>query len=119
MHTIHWQDLDYDAAIPMYIGRKYFVEYLHGVIFGKDHSNILEDFLYVAHRSVQFVAATRANALVDLFVSRPLRWLSGNSHRLDNWSPYSMGEALDLVDKFFVKAQLDGSLFFDPALDLF
>ena len=54
------QDLDYDAAIPIYVDRKYFVEYLHEIVFGADHSNILEDFLYVTHSSLQFVAATRA-----------------------------------------------------------
>ena len=30
-----------------------------------------------------------------------------------------MGEALDLVEQFFEKAQHDGSLFLDPTLDLF
>jgi hypothetical protein len=30
-----------------------------------------------------------------------------------------MGEALDLVEQFFEKAQHDGSLFLDPSLDLF
>lgn len=85
------QDLDFDAALPIYINRKFFIEYLHGIVFGKDHSNILEDFLYVVHRSMQFIAATRANAIVDLLISRPLRWLTGNSHKLQDWSPYSMG----------------------------
>lgn len=113
------QDLDFDAALPIYIDRKYFIEYLHGVVFGKDHSNILEDFLYVVHRSMQFIAATRANAIVDLLISRPLRWLTGNSHRLHDWSPYSMGEALDLVEQFFLASQHDGSLFLDPNLDIF
>ena len=113
------QDLDYDAAIPMYIDRKYFVEYLHTVVFGSKHSNILEDFLYVSWRSLQFVAATRANGIIDILISRPLRWLTGNSRDLVDWSPFSMGEALDIVEQFLLKAQTDGSLFLDPALDLF
>lgn len=113
------QDLDFDAAIPIYVDRKYFVEYLHELVFGPDHANILEDFLYVTHRSLQFVAATRANAIIDLLISRPMRWLTGKSSELTNWSPYSMGRVLDIVEQFFVRAQHDGSLFLDPGLDIF
>lgn len=71
------QDLDYDAAVPLYIDRKYFVEFLHDRVFQKKHSNILEDFLYVTFSSLQYVAMVRANALVDVLISRPMRWLSG------------------------------------------
>lgn len=113
------QDLDYDAAVPMYIDRKYFVEYLHTRVFAPKHSNILEDFLYVTLRSTQYVAMTRANAIIDIRVSRPMRWLSGNSASLTDWSPFSMGRVVDIVEQFFVQAQHDGSLFLDPALDLF
>lgn len=113
------QDLDYDAAVPMYVNRRFFVEFLHDRVFVPQHSNILEDFLYVTFRSTQFVAMTRANALIDVLISRPLRWLSGKSSHLKDWSPSCMGEALDLVEQFFLQAQHDGSLFFDPNLDIF
>lgn len=113
------QDLEFDAAIPLYINRKYFVEFLHERVFQKGHANILEDFLYVTFRSVQFVAMARANAIVDLLISRPLRWLSGKSSDLPNWSPRSMGEALDLVEQLFLRAQHDGSILLDANLDLF
>lgn len=113
------QDLDYDAAIPLYIDRKFFVEYLHTRVFQKENKNILEDFLYVTFTSMQYVAMTRANAIVDVLVSRPMRWLSGKSSQLENWSPRSMGEVLDIVEQFLMKAQHDGSLFLDENLDLF
>lgn len=114
------QDLDYDAAVPLYIDRRYFVEYLHHErVFMKGHKNILEDFLYVTFRSLQYVAAARANAIIDVLISRPMRWLSGKSSQLHDWSPRSMGEVLDLVEQFFLRAQHDGSMFFDPTLDLF
>lgn len=61
----------------------------------------------------------RANALVYILISRPLRWLSGKFSELVNWSPFSMGEAFDAVEQFLVRAQNDGSLFLDPTLDLF
>lgn len=113
------QDLDFDAAIPLYIDRPYFVQYLNGLVFGPDHSNILEDFLFVTLRSMQYIAMTRANAIVDLLISRPLRWLAGKSSQLTEWSPYSMGEAMDVIEQFFETAQHDGSMFLDPSLDLF
>ena len=98
--------------------RPYIVEYLHSVVFGADHSNILEDFLYTSFRSKQFIAMTRANAVIDLKVSRPLRWLAGNSYLLEKWSPISMGRALDQVERLFAKASVDGSVLLDPKLDV-
>ena len=113
------QDLDYDAAIPLYVMRKYMIEFLHTLVFGSDHSNVLEDFLYLSFSSMQFIAMTRANALVDLLISRPLRWLSGNSYLLDNWSPLDMSVAADLVYDILVKVEADGSCLLDPTLDIF
>lgn len=113
------QDLDYDAAVPMFVNRKYFVLFLHNRVFAPGHSNILEDFLYITFRSTEYVAMTRANAIVDLLISRPMRWLSGKSSELQEWSPYSMGRVLDIVEQFMLEAQRDGSLFLDPELDLF
>lgn len=113
------KDLDFDAAIPLYIDRPFFIQYLDGIVFGPDHSNILEDFLYVTLRSMQYIAMTRANAIVDLLISRPLRWLAGKSSQLAGWSPYSMGGAMDLVEQLFERAQHDGSMFLDESLDIF
>ena len=44
----------------------------------------------------------RANAVVDLLISHPLRWLAGKAYELDNFSPLSLGTvgkkgALDLA----------------------
>ncbi|KAL3894732.1 MAG: hypothetical protein SGPRY_013725 [Prymnesium sp.] len=113
------QDLDYDAAVPMFINRKYVIEFLHERVLLLKHSNILEDFLYVTFSAVQYVAMVRANAIVDVLISRQLRWLSGKSSRLRQWSPMCMGRASDLVEQFMMKAQHDGNLFLDPALDIF
>ena len=86
---------------------------------GNTYSNVLEDFLYVSFTSMQFIAMTRANALVDLLISRPLRWLSGNSYKLDNWSPLDMNVAADLAYEALVKVEADGSHLLDPNLDIF
>ena len=113
------QDLDYDAAVPLYIMRPYMVEFLHTLVFGADHSNILEDFLYYTFRSEQFIAMTRANAVIDLLVSKPLRWLAGSSYMLHKWSPVSMTRTLDRVEQLFEKASTDGSMLLDASLNVF
>lgn len=113
------QDLDYDAAIPLYINRPFFVEFLHDRVYQPKHRNILEDFLYIVLTSTQYIAMIRANAIIDILISRPLRWLSGKSKDLVDWSPFSIGEAFDAVEQFLVQAQHDGSMFLDDTLDLF
>lgn len=113
------QDLDYDAAVPIYVNRGYLVEYLHTHVFAADHKNILEDFLYQALLVNQFIAMARANAVIDLRISRPHRWLSGKSAELQNWSPIKMNFVLDLIDSVFQRARADGSVLLDPQLDVF
>ena len=113
------QDLAYDAAVPMYINRKYMVEFLHEKLDAAGHSNVLEDFLYVAHTKDEFIAMTRANAIIDLLVARPMRWLAGKSAELVDWSPFSMGPVLDTVEQLFERAAHDGSILLDPNLNIF
>lgn len=84
-----------------------------------NHENKLEDFLYTVLRSTQFIAMARANAIIDLLVSRPLRWLAGKSTVLQGWSPYKMNGVLDLVHEAFVRGSQDGAVFLDPSLDIF
>eukprot|EP00966_Prymnesium_polylepis_P234411 5422510-Prymnesium_polylepis.2 len=111
------QDLPYDAALPIYIGRPYFVEYMQSHVFAAN--NILEDSLYTTLRAEQYIAMARANGLIDLRISRPHRWLAGNSSRLQDWSPIWMNWVLDLMEAAFKKGKADGSFFLDPALDVY
>ena len=118
------QDLDYDAAVAMYIIRRYMVEFLHLHVFGADHSNILEDFLYITLSAVEYIAMLRANAIIDLLISRPLRFLSGSAYKLNNFSPLSLGTvgkkgALDITEEVMVRASTDGSILLDRSLDIY
>ena len=47
-----------------FVNRKYMVEFLYGRVFSANHSNVLEDFLYVSHCSVEYIAMMRANAIL-------------------------------------------------------
>lgn len=111
------QDLDYDAAVPMYVMRRYMVEFLHEKVYSTGHSNVLEDFLYVSHCTLEYIAMMRANAIIDLIVARPMRWLCGKSAALLDWSPYSMGPVLDRLEGLFERAAQDGSVLIDPGLN--
>lgn len=113
------QDLDYDAAIPIYMNRAFLVEYLHSHVFSANHKNILEDFLYQALMTSQFIAMSRANAAIDLRISRPHRWLAGKTSELVEWSPIKMNWVLDIIDEAFQKVKEDGSALFDSTWDIF
>lgn len=113
------QDLDYDAATPIYVNRPYLVEYLHSHVFSANHKNILEDFLYQALMTNQFIAMSRANAAIDLRISRPHRWLAGKTSELREWSPIKMNWVLDIIDEAFQKAKNNGSALLDPTWEIF
>ena len=113
------QDLAFDAAVPIYINRKYMVEFLHEKLDAAGHSNVLEDFLFTAHTKDEFIAMTRANAVIDLLIARPMRWMAGKSAEMVDWSPYSMGPVLDTVEELFERAARDGSVLLDPNLNVF
>ena len=118
------QDLDFDASVPIYLLRKHMVDFLHLHVFGADHSNVLEDFLYITLSALEYVAMLRANAVVDMLISRPLRWLAGKAYMLDNFSPLSLGTvgkkgALDLAEEAMANAAINGATLLDPELDIF
>lgn len=60
------------------------VEYLHTVAYATGHKNILEDLLFTAYRTMEFVVMTRSNAIINLRISHPMRWLTGKAAALDN-----------------------------------
>lgn len=107
------QDLDYDAAVAMFINVTYMVEFLHARVFCPGHSNLLEDFIYITHCKIEFVAMMRANAAIDLLIAKPMRWLAGKSAELVDWSPYSMGKVFDMIEELFMRAKDDGSVLLD------
>lgn len=111
--------MDYDAAIPIYVNRPYLVEYLHSRVFSPDHKNILEDFLYQTLMTNEYIAMSRANAIIDIRISRPHRWLAGKTSELSDWSPIRMNWVLDIIDVAFQKIRDDGSALLDESWDVY
>ena len=112
------QDLDYDAAVPMYINRKYEIEFLNARIYSGDHQNILEDAIYVTRTKLECVAEMRANAIIDLRITRPWRWLCGKGADLVDWSPLSQGLVLEMIEELSERIARDGSVLLDLRLDI-
>ena len=110
------QDLDFDAAVPMYINRRFMVEWLAQRVYASNHQNILQDFIFVTHTQMEYVAMMRANAAVDLLVARPFRWFAGKSSELVDWSPYSMGEIFDDIEGLFLRTEKDGNVLLSQTL---
>ena len=104
------QDLDFDASVPMYINRPFMVEFLAQRVYATDHQNILQDFIFVTHTQVEYIAMMRSNAAVDLLIARPLRWFAGKSSELVNWSPYSIGEIFDDIEGLFLRTEKNGNV---------
>lgn len=95
------------------------LEYLREVVFVPDHQNILEDYLWIILRSNEMAAALRVFTLFDLLLSRPMRYLSGKSCELDDWSIFKMNPVFDMIEMCLITVAEDGSALFDPALDFF
>ena len=104
------QDLDFDAAVPMYMNRQYVVEFLTARVLAKGHSNILEDSIFVTHTKLEYIAMIRASAIIDIRIALPLRWIAGNGPKLQSWSPFSMSPVLSRLEDLFVRGSRDGSV---------
>jgi hypothetical protein len=114
------QDLDFDAAVPIYINRKYMVQFIEPRVFAKGHSNLLEDSIYVTHTKLEYLGMVRALAIVDLRIGRPLRWIAGNGPKMKEWSPFPMGPVLGKIEALLDRASRDGRVLLSPnALGIF
>ena len=102
----------------MYVNRRYMVEFIDGRVYAPGAQNKLEDAIYVTHTKLEYVAMMRATALIDLLISIPWRLLSGKGAELDDWSPFSQGLVLDMLDKLSEKVVHNGSVLLDSRLDI-
>ena len=96
------------------------LEFLHPLVHGPaSKDNILEKFLWRVLESTEMVALLRVCSLWQTLVTEPLRWLSGKSSTLDDWSMVNSNELLDIIYDLMVKVATDGNALLDPPLDPF
>lgn len=104
------QDLAFDGALPLFVNRMVLLEFLRDVVFVPGHANILEDALWILLRSNEVTAALRVFTLFDLLLSRQMRYISGKSDALKDWSIYSMSDVLDGVEAILILIAEDGQV---------
>ncbi len=109
------QDSLFEGALPVYMGRKFFVQFLHEELCSSTNENILQTNMFIVLRSTKMIAQLRIASIVFMAVVVPMRWLAGKTHKLAhcNWSERSMGRAVDLMYNAFVEVELDGELMLD------
>lgn len=113
------QDLAFDGAVPIYVGRPLMLEFLRDSVHLPDKKNTLEDFIWTVLSSREVVASLRVYALYDLLLSRQMRWLSGKGATLPGFSTYKMGEVFDGVEAALIAIAEDGNVLFQPDTDFF
>eukprot|EP00965_Chrysotila_dentata_P046680 1550182-Pleurochrysis_carterae.AAC.1 len=63
------------------------------------------------------IAFARACTLIDLIISRPMRWLAGKAAQLHDWSPFKMGLVHDLLANAMEETSQDGAYLLEPSLN--
>lgn len=94
------QDVVPMASLAIYWNRNYcieFLDYMLGITRRNQEDSILVQNLYVILSSIEMVAATRLWGILHIAILMPIRWLSGNIHKLDvnNWCYFHLGMVLD------------------------
>ena len=113
-------DAVFDGAVPLFMNRLIILEFLHPLVHGpaaKD--NILEKFLWRVLESTEMVGLLRVCTLWQTLLTEPLRWLSGKSPTLDEWSMVNSNDLLDKAYDLMVAVAADGSALLESTLDPF
>ena len=104
------QDLAVEGAAAIYWNRKYYVEFLNQRLKASGE-NILQNNLFIVLSCMEMISMSRIFAIFHLCISMPMRWLAGNTHKLQtsDWSIRSMGRVIDLLGKAMITISNDGS----------
>ena len=109
------QDGSFEAALPLYAGRKFIIEYLHKTLCENDKDNILQHNMFIVLESVEIISMIRVAAIFFLSVVVPWRWLAGKTHELAHrqWGEKDMGVVCDIVYEKFKTIAEDGDKMLD------
>ena len=113
-------DAVFDGAVPLYMNRRIILEFVHPLVHGPaSNDNLLEKFLWRVLESTEMVGLLRVCTLWQTLVTEPLRWLSGKSSALDDWSMVNSNKLLDNTYDLMVAVAADGRVLLDLTLDPF
>ena len=66
---------------------------------------------------MEMVSLCHVMAILHFKIVMPMRWLAGNTHFLAqcgiDWSPHSMGKAIDALETAMMVIEEDGSKYLD------
>ena len=110
-------DIDFEAAVAIFMNHSLYMKYLKFVIDIPGIDNILEKNLFITLGSLEVLAAIRARAIFFLKVIAPMRFFA-NSADLE-YSPVDMSGPMQVLGAFLENAKSDGSLLMDKDLDIF
>ncbi len=87
------QDSSFEGALLVYMGRKFFVQFLHEGLCSSSKENILQTNIYIILRATKMIAQLQVASIVFIAVVVPMHWLAGKMHKLGhrNWLEISMG----------------------------
>ena len=93
------QDGLFEAALPLYVGRKYIVQFLHKTLCSNEKENILQTNLFIVLECVEMIALVRITSIFFIAVVILWRWLAGKCHELAyrDWGEKGMATICDLV----------------------
>ena len=110
------QDLACEGAVAVYWNRRYYIEFLDESLEAHN-DNILQENLFIILTCMEMIALFRVMAILHFSVCMPLRFLAGNTHNIGaqgyDWSPISMGKALDALFDAMRVVEKDGSKLLD------
>ena len=106
---------EFEGALPVYMGRKFFVQFLHQELCSSSKENILQTKMFITLHAIEMIAQLRIASIVFIAVVVQMCWLAGKAHELGHrsWSERSMGRAVDLMYNAFVEMESDGGLMLD------
>ena len=109
------QDSSFEGALPVYMGRKFFVQFLHKELCSSLKENILQTNMFIILHATKMISQLRIASIIFIAVVVPMHWLAGKTHELGHckWSERSMGRAVDLMYNAFVEVESDGELMLD------
>ena len=113
-------DAVFDGAVPLYMNRRIILEFIHPLVHGPaSNDNLLEKFLWRVLESTEMVGLLRVCTLWQALLTEPLRWLSGKSSTLEDWSMVNSNKLLDITYDLMVAVAVDRSVLLDSTLDPF
>ena len=109
------QDGSFEASLPLYVGRKYIVEFLHMKLCTNEKENILQTNLFIVLECVEMIAQVRIASIFFIAVIVPWRWLAGKCHELGHrdFGEKDMSQICDLVFEAMQAVELDGEKMLD------